>query len=160
MDKNKAIVAYILKCPVVSGNPTFFQFLQAQDNSKQILTASNDVSVAKADILGVQYRQFNFAIVDYRSVSYNPITTMVEYNNENLDEYIDVQGIADWIKEQNRIKNFPDFGEDIKIQSIQSLTDNPVLMGIDNTNFSPPLASYSITIRIEYEDYSESIIKP
>lgn len=160
MDKNKAMVAFMLTCPVIAGNPTFFQFLQAQDNSKQILTESNDVSVAKTDILGVQYRQYNYIIVDYRSVSYNPITAMIEYNNENLDEYIDVQGIADWIKEQNKNKNFPDFGEDIRIQSIQSLTDNPVLMGIDNTNFSPPLASYSITIRITYEDYSESIINP
>ena len=74
----------------------------------------------------------------------------------NVEEFVDVQGIIDWIEEKADAYEFPNFGETYKIDSMKVLTDNPVLNGVD-TQVKPALAKYSISIQIDYIDYSKVI---
>ena len=67
-----------------------------------------------------------------------------------------VQDIVDWIAEQNELRNYPDFGEKCRIEDMTVLTDNPNLNGID-TNTSPALAKYSMSIQIQYIDSSKRV---
>ena len=68
----------------------------------------------------------------------------------------DIQGLIEWIKEQNELQNFPNFGEDYIIESILPTTDEPTFDGIDEQT-EPNLAVYSITIQIEYIDISKRL---
>lgn len=160
MDKNKAIVQYLLQCPEIQNNPLFFNFADVQDNNKQIVTVANDKSVDRPYIDGTVRRRYAFTIMDYKSIAYNAIVkiegTSVDYTDENILDMMDTQSILDWVTLQNKNKNFPDFGSDCEVESIEAVTDNPNLNGVD-TNTTPAVARYSITIEVYYLDKSEVI---
>lgn len=67
----------------------------------------------------------------------------------NLECMNFVQSFMDWIDEQNKKKNFPDFGESCKIKKMENLQNMPNLSGI---NPKEGLARYQIQCRIIYFD--------
>lgn len=155
-DKNQAIIDYLCTCPSIRNNHIFFNFIQAQDDNKQIVTLANDITVQKPYIDGSVLKQYTFTIIDYKSITYQAIVKQVGYTNENVEEMLDVQEILDWITDQNEAHNFPDFGSDCEIDEIIALTENPRLNGVD-TSVSPALAKYSISIRVTYLDISKRL---
>lgn len=158
MDKNQAIVDFLINCPQISNNPLFFNFADAKDESKQILTVANDKALNEPYIDGSILKRYTFTIIDYKSIAYKAIVKQEGFPDENLQDFLDTQGIIDWINTQEDAKNYPDFGQDCIIEKMEVLTDNPNLNGVD-TNTSPQLARYSLTIRIEYLDKSKMIWK-
>lgn len=161
MDKNEAIITYLLQCPAIQNSPLYFNFINAKDDNKQIVTQANDKIIDKPFIDGSIQKRFTFTIMDYKSIAYtavvkelNNLSATLVYPNENLEDIIDVQGIIDWISEQEVLRNYPDFGEDCVIDDIKALSDNPNLNSVD-TSTNPPLAKYSISIQINYVDYSK-----
>jgi hypothetical protein len=156
MDKNQAIIDYLIQCPQIANNPLFFNFAESDDNNKQIVTIANDKAINKKFIDGSELKRYSFTIIDYRSIIYQAIVKQEGYPNENVEEMFDVQGIIDWVTTQEEIRNYPDFGNDCVIEQIQALTDNPNLNGID-TSKKPTVAKYSVTIQVEYLDKSKMI---
>lgn len=158
MDKNQAIITYLSSCPVIAGNPLFFNFAKAEDNNKQLVAVATDKKVERPYIDGSVLKRFTFTLIDYRSVIYQAVVKEAGYPNENVEELLDVQSIIDWIDEQNADGNFPNFGEDCVIDEIKALTDTPRLSGVDSSA-SPALAKYSVSIQILYLDTSKRIWK-
>lgn len=156
MDKTKAVIEYLLTCPGLQNSPLYFNFVEASDADKQFITMGNDKILDKPFIDGSVQKRFTFTIVDYRSVAYQELPKLFLSTNENLEEYLDVQTIIDWVTEQNLIHNFPNFGEKCIIDSIATTTDNPNLNGVDN-HINPALAKYSMSIMIDYLDISQRI---
>lgn len=156
VDKNQAVIDYLITCPQIQANPLYFNFLNAKDGNKQLISSGNDKSMNKPFIDGSVQKRFTFTIIDYRSIAYQAIVKQAGYVNENVEEALDVQGIMDWIEEQNDARNFPDFGSDCEIDEIRTLTDNPNLNGVD-TSVTPALAKYSMSIQIDYLDKSKAI---
>ena len=155
-DKNQAVINFLIQCPQIRSNPLFFNFAEAQNDNKQIVTMANDKIVNKGFIDGSVLKRFTFTLIDYRSVSYQSIVKLSGYQNENVSELMDIQYIMDWINEQADLHNFPDFGSDCVIESMKTATDEPNLNGVD-TSVSPSLARYSMSIVIEYLDNSKKI---
>lgn len=155
-DKNQAVINFLIQCPQIQTNPLFFNFGEAKDDSKQIVMMANDKVVNKGFIDGSVLKRFTFTLIDYRSVSYQSIVKLSGYQNENVSELSDIQYIMDWINEQADLRNFPDFGSDCVIESMETATDEPNLNGVD-TSVSPSLARYSMSIVIEYLDNSKKI---
>ena len=155
-DKNQAIIDYLTTCPYVENNPLFFNFGNAKDSDIQIVAQSNDVSLNKTYVDGSILKRFTFNLLIYKSVSYNPLVTTEGYPNENLEEVKEVQNIIDWITTQNRLENFPDFGDDCTIESIEALTNNPSMNGV-NSSVMPPLATYNISINVTYCDFENTV---
>ena len=79
-------------------------------------------------------------------------------SDENIEEMIDVQSIVDWIDTQNDNNIYPDFGTDCVIDSIETLTNIPILNDVEG-DMQPALAQYSLGIRISYLDNSKVIWK-
>lgn len=163
MDKNKAVVDFLMTCDYIKNNPLFFNFGKAESNNKQIVTIANDVRVNVPFIDGSVQKRYTFTILDYKSVAYNAVIkrTINETSvpvSENLDTAFEAQQVADWIEEQADLRNYPDFGSNCKIDSMQVVTDQPNMNGVDKA-VTPALAKYSISIRIDYIDYSKAIWK-
>lgn len=158
MDKSQAVIEFISQCPQIQDNALFFNFLKAQDNNKQFVTVPNDKIMQRPYIDGSVSKRYTFTIIDYRSVIYQALVKDGSHPNENIEEYLDVQSILEWVEEQAENKNFPDFGSDCVIDSMRVLTDNPNLNGVD-TSVTPPLAKYSMSIQIDYLDTSKMIWK-
>lgn len=158
LDKNQAIIDFLIQCPPIASNPLFFNLINAKDNNKQIITAANDKATDKKYIDGSVLKRYSFTIIDFKSITYNAIVKQAGYSNENVEDLLDVQAIADWITEQADSRIYPNFGEDCIIEDMKVLTDSPNLNGIDYS-VKPSLAKYSLTIQIEYLDTSKVLWK-
>lgn len=178
VNKETAIIDFLRECSVIADNPLFFNFINAKPDNKQLITSGNEKSIQKPYIDGSVMKRYTFTIIDFRSVTYQAIVNMPKpqpttgtttttttnevvgdepnYSNENVEEYIDIQAIIDWIEEQNDLRHYPWFGSDCEIDEMKVLTDNPVLNGTD-TQLKPALAKYSFSIQIDYIDKSKAI---
>lgn len=156
MDKNQAIIDFLIQCPQIHDNPLYFNFSEAEDNNKQIVTVGNDKKLNKTFIDGSELKRYTFTIIDYRSVAYQAIVKQAGFPSENVDEMMDIQSIMDWVTEQNDNMNYPNFGDDCMIDDMRVVTDNPNLNGID-TSVKPAIAKYSFSIQIDYLDKSKMI---
>jgi len=153
VDKNQAIIDFLLQCPYIQNNPLFFNFINAKDDNKQIVTMGNDKTIDRPFIDGSVQKRYTFTLIDYKSVAYTAIAKASGYPNENVDDILDTQSIIDWITEQENARNYPNFGEQCVIDEMIALTDNPRLNGVD-TSINPGLAKYSVSIQINYVDYT------
>ena len=156
VDKNQAVIDFLLTCPYIQGNPVFFNFITAKDNNKQIVTVTNERALHRPYIDGSVMKRYTFTIIDYKSISYNALVNLAGYSDENVEEMFDVQQIIDWITTQSDNKNFPDFGNGFVIDDMRALSDNPNLNGVD-TSVQPALAKYSVSIQIDYLDITKKI---
>ena len=156
VDKNQAVINFLIQCPQIRDNPLFFNFAEAKNDNKQIVTMANDKSINKGFVDGSVSKRFTFTLIDYRSINYQALVKLPNYQNENVSEFLDIQSIMDWVNEQNELRNFPDFGNDCVIENMRTATDEPNLNGVDNS-VSPSLAKYSMSIIIEYLDSSKKI---
>ncbi len=154
IDKNQAIIDFLLTCPYIQENPLFFNFLNAKDDNKQLIAQGNEKSMNVKFVDGSERKRFTFTILDYKSVAYDAIAKLSGYPNENVQEVMEVQSIMDWITEQNEIRNYPNFGSDMIIEEMRTLSENPNLNGVD-TSVTPALAKYSMSIQIDYIDTSK-----
>lgn len=161
INKNQAVVDYLLQCTDIYNNPVYFNLINAEDNSIQILTTTEDKAMSKTFIDGSIAKRYTFNLIVFKSISdlelVKPVGTDV-YPNENIDELQSVQALIDWIAEQKELRNYPDFGSDCIIDDIDTTTEEPRFDGI-NTEMNPPLAMYSIAVVIEYLDTSKMITK-
>lgn len=156
VDKNQAMIDYLINCPSIRDNPVFFNFISAKEDNKQLLPVANDKTLDRSYIDGSVLKRYTLTLIDFKSVIYQAVVKAAGYTNENVEEMFDVQGIIDWVTEQGRKKVFPYFGSDCIVQSIRTVTDNPNLNGID-TSTSPATAKYSFSIQVEYLDTTDVI---
>lgn len=163
MDKNQAVIDFMLTCPTIRDNPLFFNAIKAQDENKEIVTIANDRIIDRKFIDGSVLKRYSFSIIDFRSISFNPVPkntvypgTTTDYTHENVEDMDEVQKIIDWVEQQQDSHNYPDFGSDCVIDGMITTSDIPNLNGID-MGATPALAKYSVTIQIEYLDNSKRI---
>lgn len=90
---------------------------------------------------GKGIKRYNFTVVMIRP--HDTGTSIL-----NVDEIFNVEKFMDWISEQNKIKNFPDFGENTRVLSIEPLQNIPNLAAVDPDGSS---AKYMFGCRVRYE---------
>lgn len=170
VDKNQAVIDYLITCPQIKNSPLYFNLINAHDDNVQILTTSQDNQFRKPYIDGSIPKKYTFNLITFKSISdlavvknYSTSTSTStseedEYINENVEDLADVQALLDWLQEQDEAQNYPDFGDDCYVDSLNVLTDEPRFDGI-NTELTPNLAMYTIAIEINYIDTSKMIWK-
>lgn len=164
IDKNQAVIEFLTTYPDMQSIPLFFNFINAKDNNIQFLTESNDVTLDKTFIDGSVLRRYEFTLVITKSITdlamVKPDTSNEDIwlSNENIEDMADIQNLMDWINEQGDARNYPNFGEDCVVENLHTLTNNPTLEGV-NTDVTPALAMYSMSIGIDYIDYSKTLWK-
>ena len=156
VDKNQAVIDFLITCPTIRDNPLFFNFSKEEDDNKSVITEGNDRALTRPYIDGSVKRRYTFTIIDYKSVTHNAIIKQTGYSNENIEDIKDLQAIIDWVNEQADARNFPNFGTDCEMDAMYTTSDNPNFDGVDNT-VAPQLVRYSVTIIIEYIDNSKRI---
>lgn len=156
VDKNQAVITYLSQCPKIQNSPLYFNFVNAKDDTNQFVTQSNDRFASKQYIDGSVLKIYSFTIIAYKSTADIAVVKTVGYPNENILDMSDIQALIDWIKDQNELHNYPNFGDDCIVDEIYTTTDNPNFDGVDE-QVSPPLAVYSVTIEIKYLDLSKMI---
>ncbi len=156
IDKNQAMINYLITCPTILDSPLYFNFINAKNDTNQFLTTSSDMYTNKNYIDGSVGRQYDFTIVTFKSAADIAVVKMEGFENENISDMATIQSLIEWVSKQNDLRNFPDFGEECEVDEILTTSDTPSFDGIDE-QVSPPLAVYSITIRVNYIDKSKII---
>lgn len=161
MDKNQAIIEYLITCPKILNSPLYFNLINAKNDNVQIITTSEDVTMRRPYINGEIPKKYTFTLITFKSIT--DLAVVKDFSteadtNENVYDLADVQALIDWLHEQEDNHIYPDFGKDCYIDSIQTTTDEPRFDGI-NDELTPPLAMYSIAIVINYIDTSKTIWK-
>lgn len=156
IDKNQAVINYITQCPTIQNSPLYFNFINAEDDTNQLVTQSNERYVSRRYIDGSIMKVYSFTIILYKSTTDIAVVKLSGYPNENVSDMSDIQALVDWVSMQRTLHNYPNFGENCIIDDIYTTTENPNFDGIDD-QVSPPLAIYSITIEIQYLDVSEKL---
>ena len=150
------MIEFLRNCPVIDKNPLYFNFGNIEDNSYQIVTESNDTSLSQPYIDGSILKRYTFYIDCFKTIAYNKV--IKGYQDENLYDISEVQAILDWVNEQDKNKIYPDFGEDCLIDSMQSTTESPDVLSVEDTTTSP-IAVYRISIQIDYIDNTQKLWK-
>lgn len=157
MSRHQIMLDYLSQCDGIQ--QLYFQYGQAAAGAMQLVTSSIEAATRAQYIDGSQPKRLDYSLIWYKPLAFLPVVTGAGAPvNGNVAELDDVQSIIDWIGEQNDARNFPDLGEDCQVDAISCLHDVPQLIGIDTT-FSPPLAKYTFTVRVEYLDLSHCIFK-
>lgn len=155
-NKHQAVIDYLLTCPTIYDTPLYFNFINAQDNTNQFVTESNDAYTNVRYVDGSVKKLYTFNITTFKSINAIAVVPITGYPDENINDMYDTQALIEWIREQNDIRNFPDFGTDCEIEQITTTTEEPKFVGIDEQT-EPNLAVYNTAIQIEYIDYSKTI---
>ena len=167
VDKNQKMLEYIMGCDVIADNPLYFNFITEKDNTNQFLVDRDDAAINKPFVDGSVLKQYTVDILLYKSVAYNPIVTEQTvdgvkpsdvYIDENMVDMRDGQKLIDWIIQQNEDSHFPNFGECCIIESVEPTINKPMLNGV-NSDVAPPLAQYSVGIRVQYLDTTKQLWK-
>ena len=151
MDKNKVVIEFLMGCPTIQKNPLFFNFADIAADSNHLVTRTDTIKKHYVD--GTTLKTYTFTIACYKSVSHNAI---VGEGDENVANMAIVQEILDWINSKADERIYPDFGADYIVESMETLTSDPDLDGVD-TSVNPPLARYSIGVKIEYIDNTKKL---
>ena len=156
VDKNQAVINYILQCPTIQNSPLYFNFINAEDDTNQFLTQSSERYASKRFVDGSVMKIYSFTIILYKSTADIAVVKIEGYPNENITDMQSIQALIDWIADQQELHNYPNFGNECLIDDIYTTTENPRFDGVDD-EVSPPLAIYSITIEIPYLDVSKKV---
>ena len=156
VDKNQAMINYLITCPTILDSPLYFNFINAKNDTNQFVTISSDLYTNRNYIDGSIGKEYSFTIMTFKSATDIAVVKMEGFENENISDMATIQSLIDWISEQNENRNFPDFGEYCEVDRIYTTTDAPNFEGIDE-QVSPPLVVYSTIIRVEYIDKSKII---
>ncbi|MCR4622675.1 MAG: hypothetical protein K5663_11400 [Clostridiales bacterium] len=148
-----ATLAFLKQCPALSG---LLGFEAAAGGNIRVLTQGTSAANNRKYIDGSEGRAFDFVIEFYKPLNTLPYIAERGEGNQNLKGVLDVQELISWLDDMRREGTEPDFGDKCVIDDVKSLNNEPVLAWVD-TQKTPPIAKYTVTVRVEYTDYTNSI---
>lgn len=140
-NKHLAMQKYIAQYP--DAEKVFFNRNVIEDGNISLEPIFSDNTV-KEYVDGSAIKNYDFAIVYVKNVSDLPNTT------DNAEDIYDVEKFMDWIKEQNKSKNLPYFGENCQVLSIRNLQNMPNTSEQDERH-----TRYMFLCRVEYFEKSQ-----
>lgn len=135
MNLNNSIINWLLLCPAIEN--VFFAFSQSDIDGTSVVPISSDEWLTRY-LDGTGEKLYTMSLIQYKDLSNTP------NSSTNAETQHSIEGIMDWINEQNKIKNFPDFGSN-RIEEITVLENVPELSEIDNNR-----AKYIFSVQIKY----------
>ena len=136
-NKNTAMLEYLRQYPGLQSF-LFFNSMVDQIGNTAVQTVYGE-TWEKKYVRGHGIKQWDFAVVKIAQADTGT-------SDINADETQAVQDFMDWIDEQNKAGNFPDFSPS-KVLSIQNLQNMPNFAGIDNNEGT---AKYMFQCRVRY----------
>ena len=140
MTKHDAVKAFFEpKVEELCGDILNFNFSPESPDSFSLVTQYSD-KVLKKYVCGDEQKAYGFSIIIVKAYSSGQ-------DDLNLEAMNFAQAFMDWLEDQDRQKNYPDFGEKCRIKKMENLLIMPNLSGV---NYQEGLARYMIQARIVY----------
>lgn len=157
MDRYAKLFSYFRQCPALSG---LWSVAAVEDLGVKVILPSGGSSAMqyndRIDITGT----YVCDIIPYPSLYedyqincymwYDENDNNPPAKNDNVLTLEEVQSICDWIQEQNRLRNFPQIGE--QIVAVECVPSMPLIRYV---NAPENTVGYYITVRIRYVNRAE-----
>ena len=137
--RHMAVWDWLMTCPYISR--MFFNFSQSTNGDTVLvpLTAHSDMPNVEF-IDGGSERFYDFTLVRFEEQSVEPDDV------RNVEILVDIEAIADWIEEQARAGNYPEFPTGCTIQGVTVVPSGiGYVSARDDTG-----AKYILQFRVEY----------
>lgn len=121
-------------------NYLYFESADAYPNVRTLVPNYGDYT-NRTDILGNKYKSYSFVFVGYETLDTG--TSDVNANNMALFD-----SFVEWLEEQKKEGNFPDFGDKCSEYDIIILQNMANISIIASDN----LAKYMLGVRIDYKE--------
>ncbi|SHI42727.1 hypothetical protein [Parasporobacterium paucivorans] len=139
MSKHEAMQTYLQDhVTTIAGRVLDFNVGRPEVESISFLTQYANKDIKR--YLSGAIREYGFAILIQKPYS-------VDNDDVNMLAMEMAQGFQDWIDEQNKAKNYPDFGTSCNVTRIESMQNMPNLSGIDE---SGTVAQYMLQCKVTY----------
>ena len=129
-NRNQALQEWLAQSPYVTD--LYFNFAPTEAGVTGVSSISGE-TVLKRYCGGWALKQYDFGVVQYKPI-----------NTDNAAEMYDVDLLMDWIKEQDKERNYPVF-EGCTVQRVEVLNNMPVVTGQDDE-----VARYMAQCRVTY----------
>lgn len=116
-----------------------FNFSEVRKNASAFKLIGEETR--SKDIFDNETIVYIFAIAEYRNYSTEPFTS------ENLEHIEAVDDFIEWVREQDRNENYPDFGTGTLVSEIQAMRTGSGIVDIDPNG---RVAQYSFTVKVTY----------
>lgn len=136
MDRNKSFWAWLSTCPAITDYITF-NAVEEMAGETGIQTISN-ASWVERYVRGGGVQNVDFAVVQIKPHDMGT-------SDVNFLQFFDAESVMNWVKAQNRIRNFPDFGENMQVMRIEPLENMPNLAAVSEDGGT---AKYMFQVRV------------
>lgn len=141
MTKHDAMYAFFSpKIEELLKNVLKFNFSAESKDTVAFTTQYSD-KIRRRFVRAVE-KEYGFAIVITKSYS-------TEDDDLNLQAMNFAQAFMDWVDEQDKMKNYPEFPESCQITRLETLQNMPNLAGV---NIKEGLARYMLQCRLIYRE--------
>ena len=89
---------------------------------------------------GYAKKSYDFGVIQYLAVN-----TDIPNSTDNTGAMTRVEEFMNWVTEQDRQRNYPDFGDEAEIQRVEVLNSRPIVAGQDDE-----VAKYQFECRVTY----------
>ena len=158
MDKNQALINYLLTCEPIRNSPLYFNLASIKSGVTQLIPLTQDKAINTSYIDGSVDKKYSLTVVTYLSITPVPVVKVAYKPTASVIDFGQVQQLINWVEQQEKEKCYPDFGIKCPVTKISVTSENPRTDQIDMT-LTPPLAKYSFTIEVFYTDKSDVIWK-
>ncbi|GHU57300.1 hypothetical protein AGMMS49975_22600 [Clostridia bacterium] len=137
INKHAALYEWLAKCPLLP-DTLIASFLNERDGSVAVTPISNPTYI-KRYLRGRGIMQYEFAV----SVMLSFSDSTDETNTNNL---FLVHTLQEWLREQEKLSNYPDFGADCSDYQLEVLSDMPQLA----EKYQNGMAKYQFYATLKY----------
>jgi hypothetical protein len=138
MSRHEVMFEYMKTYPNIS-NLFSFDFAEAKNNSSAFRVI--DEETTRRDIVGNEETIYTFSIAEYKNYTTEP------YSTENIENLEEIDDFIEWVREQNRLKILPDFGDGFLVDEIRAMRSGS---GIAYVDPSGRIAQYQFTVKVKY----------
>lgn len=137
MTRHEAMFEWMGTYPNIQDLYTF-DFGEVTPNSTLFRLISDEI--VKTDILGTETVQYKFGIAECKTITHDP------FSNENIQNVEAVDAFIEWVKIQNKRRNFPNI-EGAQIEEVRAVRTGS---GITSVDPIMRVAQYAFTVIVTY----------
>lgn len=136
VNKHKIMQEYVQQ--FLTDNYLYYHSADVYPNARMIVPQYGEFTL-KTDIVGNKYKRYTFAFVGYEQLDNGT-------SDVNADTMNKFDLFNEWVLEQEKDKNYPDFGENVTDYEIKPLQNMANLALVDEQG----IAKYMLAIQLNY----------
>lgn len=136
VNKNAAMLTWLAGCPLIYD--LFFNFSDGASGNTVVATNARSQPLRRY-VDGGTLEAYDFTLIRLDKVSTVPNSA------ENASVMFSVEALMEWLRGRNAAGDFPDFGDENSVQSVELLQNVPTVAGWDDEG-----AKYQFACRVTY----------